>query len=186
MYLDDDRLSAKFLAEKQSAAPLWLNGPYVDGDSRSYYLWNGLLVSGWEGLVGPSLGFAANSEAGIAFLEEHQSPISQVYLTGRYGRLTIEPDGSAEMYYWENPNEHTAQAPPGTFDFSSLLAELLPRAVLGSASDRAADICFSRRGQPGAMGHSLSDVALVRSLYERTLARATTASPRLRKLLEGS
>ena len=94
--LSDENLNTRFKLERQTAIALWTDGPYVYNNRHNFLLWRDVVVA--EIFADPF--FAANSEVGVTFLTENQSPISEVQIdVARHWSLVIRRDGSAHIRY---------------------------------------------------------------------------------------
>jgi hypothetical protein len=178
----DEGLIARFASERDSAVPIWIDGPYVHGAAQNYYLWRGLLVADLRGNGEPWL--AANHEEGIEFLTLNQGPIDRIGLIMyRPWTLDIRSDGSARIRYLRSRSDESAEAPAGTFDFPDLLATLSAAVSDEGHYERNAMVTFHRRGQSGGVhAKHLHDGELATSLFRRPLERATELNEALERL----
>ncbi len=180
LYLTDEGLKTRFQSERDSAIPVWTDGPYVNGAVHNYYLWGDVLVAELGG--DPFLG--ANHDEGVKFLTENQGQVNLIGLMmGLPWRLDIRPDGSARIQYLRGQTEESAEATIGTFDFPNLLATLSTEASNEGHYERNAMVFFYRQMQKGTVfGKHLHDVGLVTFLFQRALERATKTNRALTRL----
>jgi hypothetical protein len=172
-HLTDDGLSARFAVERDSAVPIWIDGPYVYGGDHNYnfYLWGRVLVADFDG--DGSFTFATNHEEGVRFLTENQGPVNGIHMmVWRPWTLDIRPDGSARLRYRLWQTTESAEVPAGTFDFPDLLATLSPAGSDEGHPERNAAVWFLRAGQ-SVKGKHLRDGGLVKALFRHALERAT-------------
>ncbi len=66
----DESLKARFQSERDSAIPVWTDGPYVSGAVHDYYLWGHVLVAE----LGGDPFFGANHGEGVKFLTWNGRP----------------------------------------------------------------------------------------------------------------
>jgi hypothetical protein len=138
--LCDEGLDARFESERERAIPIWTNGPYVDDDDLSYYLWGDVLVAERGGYF-----FAANHAEGIDFLTANQGPVIEIGLIMfRPWNLDIRSDGSARVRYLMVRTDESSEVPAGTFDFPALLATLAAAASEEGHYERNAMIALRR------------------------------------------
>jgi hypothetical protein len=182
LLLDDEGLSARFASERDSAVPIWADGPYVYGAVQNYYLWRGVLVADVWGRGEPWL--AANHGEGIEFLTQNQGPVNQIGLIMyRPWTLDIHSDGSARIRYLRARSDEKAEVPTGTFDFPDLLAKLSAAVSDEGQYERNAMVTFRRQAQSGGVhAKHLHDGELATSLFRRALERATELNETLERL----
>jgi hypothetical protein len=182
LHLVDEGLSARFASERDSAVPIWTDGPYVYGAVQNHYLWRGVLVADLWGRGEPWL--AANHGEGIEFLTQNQGPVNMIGLIMyRPWTLDIRSDGSARIRYLRSKSDESAEVLAGTFDFPDLLATLSASVSDEGHHERNAMVTFRRKGQSGGVlaGH-LHDGGLATSLFRRALERATELNEALERL----
>ena len=179
LHLCDEGLNTRFVAERDSAVPVWTGGPYVHGSVHNYYLWGDVLVAELWG----DYCLAANHHEGIEFLTENQGPVDLIGLMmGQPWRLDIRSDGSARIRYLQGQTDEAAEAPTGTFRFVELLATLAAAASEEGHFERNAMVFFHRRGQSGMVrGQHLHDRRLVMSLFQLVLERSTVPNKTLER-----
>jgi hypothetical protein len=170
LYLCDETLTDRFVSERDSAVPVWTNGPYVHGSLHDFHLWRNVLVAELWG----DYFLAANHEESIAFLTQNQGPIDLIDLMmGLQWRLDVRSDGSACIRYRQGQIDEAAEAPAETFNFEELLAKLSAAASGEGHYELNAMVFFHRQGQSGGLrGKHLHDSKLVRSLFRLVLKRS--------------
>lgn len=177
--LCDDGLSEQFESARADAIRVWDQGPYVYGSDASFYLWNGVLVADLWG----SYFFGANHERAIAFLTKNQGPISIIGLMAELPwRLNIAQNGSAKLRYSSWPVEEEAEVQAGTFDFDSLLKQLLEQCSSEEYSESNPIIFLHRRGQSCAEGKQLPNKELVSRIFIKSLENLVQPHAELSRL----
>jgi hypothetical protein len=182
--MSDEVLSTRFFGERNSAVPVWIDGPYVYGsdDNYSFYLWGHVLVAD---MLGRNYCLATHDEEGLQFLEENQGPINRIRLgSGGAWTLEISPEGSAQLEYRRICQVcEKAEVPAGTFDFTDLVARLSAVATRDCPEGRSAGVSFGRAGQDLRLEY-LADLLMVEAVFRRAIEGARTTVESLERRLE--
>lgn len=182
LQLCDEGLANLFESHRASAIPIWMHGPYVHGSVHDFFLWGDVLVARlWEEYF-----FCANHQEGIEFLTRNQGTINLISLMmGQPWNLDIREDGSARFRYLRGQIDESVEASAHTFNFSDLVETFTLTASEQGDYHTNAMVFFHRKGQSGGVrGKHVHDRALIASLVQCALQKATESNPALERLFE--
>ena len=155
-------------------SPFWNNAPHVYGDNRSFTLLDeGILVF----RMGQSYWYAANSERGIAAIENWMGGISHLTLSIPSGwNLEISVDGSGTLRLFGR-KDTKGEFPPGTFQF-----EEVRDAFLAESDDKRQPypeyFIFPRRAGDGfARGRGLLNLRFAREAFTKAIQNVSIKEP---------
>ena len=166
LMLFDASLTQWFLASAETAVPIMIGGPFPYYErGASFYLLDGSVLAADFDQDGIAL--AANDEKGVALLETHRSPISQLVLRqGPTWELMIEPDGSAKVVVPSG----SGRVPPGVFPFAGTRDRLLAVCSRPSSPSKPWLALFPRKGQATWEAYrQLNDPGLASELFFRAV-----------------